>query len=61
MSSGYLFGYIADETTGGDDNDRDIEDLLTARIAYWQPDVNSMIMKPTDGPQDVYRNFIQRS
>ena len=61
MSGGYLFGYVADEPTGGTDNDRDIETLLEASVAYWQPDLNTLIMKPTDGPSDEYKNFIQRS
>lgn len=61
MSGGNLFGYVADEPTGGTDNNRDVETLLTATIIQWQPDMNNFILNVTKGPQDIWRNFIQRS
>jgi len=60
-SGGPLFAYKATETTGGTDNNRDIETLLRARIAVWQPDLNIQLKTGKKTPTDAYDNFIQRS
>lgn len=61
-SGGQLFGYRLDEPTGGTDNNRDIETLLTATVKSWQPDLQNLVLAPRkDAPQAVLRSFIQRS
>ena len=57
----YLFGYNAQSTTGGSDNDRDIETLLIARIEDWQPDFRNVELTAGEGPKFTYDNFVQRS
>lgn len=61
FSTGNLFGYNIETPTAGTDNNRAVEDLLTAKIFSWQPDVNNYILKPEEGPSAIMRDFIQRS
>ena len=60
-SIGYVpfFAYRADEPTAGTDNDREIEDLVTATLLMWQPDVQKMWLQSTE-PTDTFRDFVQR-
>ena len=60
-SGGKLFGYAIDEPTPGSGGHYETEDLLTVRVAYWQPDINSVVLKPKDGPSDILTSFIQRN
>ncbi len=60
-SGGHLFGYNAEEPTGGSDNNRDVEILLTAKIVAWQPDLSKFGFDTKNGPQDTWETFIQRT
>ncbi len=60
INNGDLFGYNAQEPTGGSDNARDIETLLTASIIKWEPDLK-VGFELINGPTDTFDAFIQRS
>lgn len=60
-SGGHLFGYALDEPTNGSSGHYDTEDLLTTRVASWQPAINSLILKPKVGPMNKLTGFIQRN
>ncbi len=61
-SGGHLFGYsIQEPTKGGGGGSYETEDLLIAEVAYWQPDVNSLMFKPKNSPSDKLRGYIQRN
>lgn len=59
-SGGPLFGYNAEETTGGADNARDVETLLTATIIKWDPFLK-MDLEVANSPTATFDSFIQRS
>lgn len=59
-SGGSLFAFRADEPTGGTDNNRDVEDLVTATLVMWQPDLQKLYLQSRE-PTDTWRNFIQQS
>ena len=63
LSGGHLFGFRAVETTGGTDNNRDVETLFTAKIIRVEMDVSNLAITPDakNGPQVNYQNFIQRT
>jgi len=60
-SGGHLFGYALDETTKVTNGHYDTEDLITAIVASWQPDINNLVLKPKDGPSDKLAGFIQKN
>lgn len=55
----HLFGYHALEETGGSDNDRDREDLITATLKYATVRLDRAVK--VLGNKAVYNNFIQRT
>lgn len=56
------FGYQANHVTGGTDNNRDIEPLISAKIISWEPDIQSLVVGNPTGPnQAVFESFIQRT
>jgi hypothetical protein len=59
-SGGRLFAFRADEPTGGTDNNRDVEDLVTATLVMWQPNLQKLYLR-SGGPTDTWSDFIQRS
>lgn len=60
VSGGPLFGYNAEETTGGADNARDVETLLSATIIKWDPYLK-MVLGTVNSPTATFESFIQRS
>jgi len=61
QSGGHLLGYQLTSPTGGSDNNRDIETLLTAKIIRWQPDLQNLTLGTKRGPIDILESFIQRT
>lgn len=61
VSGGSLFGYALDEPTQGSGGRYETEDLLTAEVALWQPDIRNLTLKPKDGPVNKLTGFIQRN
>ena len=59
-SGSRLFAFRADEPTAGTDNKRNIEDLVTATLLLWQPDLQNQYLKSQE-PTNSWRDYIQRS